>query len=124
MPYNHYRDYLKNWRKANPDKVKAYNRKSGRSENATRYRRDFHLRKNYGITLNEYNAMLEIQNHMCAVCKHPQTSKGCRLSVDHCHRTGKVRGLLCVSCNAALGLVKESTDTLIAAVEYLNASKT
>ena len=67
------------------------------------------LRRRYGITKDTYMAMLEEQEWVCKICKKPETAKHPRtktlkrLSVDHCHTTGKVRGLLCTSCNVAVG---------------------
>lgn len=61
--------------------------------------------------------MLEAQGGCCAICKAP---KGNKLCVDHDHRTGKVRGLLCSNCNAGLGMFKDSEDLLQSAKGYLN----
>ena len=57
----------------------------------------------YGISIEEYESMLESQSGLCAICAEP----GQKLFVDHNHQTGKVRGLLCPSCNGALGMVRE-----------------
>jgi hypothetical protein len=82
------------------------------------------LRSKYGITLEQYNIMLENQGGVCAICGDPPTiihagEKVSPLSVDHCHKTGKVRGLLCHPCNMALGLFKDNKDRLRAAAAYL-----
>lgn len=83
------------------------------------------LVRKYGITLSQFNAILEKQNHVCAICKRPEraidprTKKPRRLSVDHCHKTGEVRGLLCTPCNQAIGQLQDNPDVLHAAVEYL-----
>ena len=72
--------------------------------------------KRYGITLAEYDALLEKQGGVCAICrKHSKR----RLCVDHCHRTGMIRGLLCDSCNLGLGSLKEDQASLVAALAYL-----
>lgn len=74
----------------------------------------------YGISLLEYEEMLRAQNNRCATCdKHETEVHKKRLHVDHCHETGKVRGLLCRSCNVALGFVEESEDTLTEMILYL-----
>ncbi len=80
---------------------------------------DRELFKNYGITRNEYNAMLNRQDSLCAICgKHSSDShKG--LHVDHCHETKKVRGLLCSSCNTGIGMLKHNVTILSKAMEYL-----
>lgn len=72
--------------------------------------------------------MLEEQNHLCAICGNPETVKNykdvvSKLSVDHCHRTGKVRGLLCQNCNKGIGNLKENEDIILKAVEYLRKHK-
>lgn len=61
--------------------------------------RDYHLKKTYGISLQQYNELLEKQQHSCAVCgKHADKEKK-SLAVDHNHKTGEIRGLLCSHCN-------------------------
>lgn len=76
--------------------------------------RDQYLRREYGISLGEYLEMLRGQNGACAVC-----GDGGKLHVDHDHETGRVRGLLCGSCNRALGLLKDNVDSLKSAIDYL-----
>lgn len=88
---------------ANPDKVKANQ-----------------LRVRYGITLNEYKRLHRLQRGRCAICRGKSSVRGRDLSVDHCHRTGRVRGLLCAHCNFALGLFKDSLDILRRAEHYLS----
>ena len=73
----------------------------------------------YGISLEEYNELNKIQKGCCAICGKSEQENKRKLAVDHCHTTGKVRKLLCANCNAALGLVKENKETLIAMVSYL-----
>jgi hypothetical protein len=81
------------------------------------------LKRLYGITLNEYNQMLTEQNNQCAVCNTTDPGgKHGKFMVDHCHSTGKVRGLLCKRCNIALGEVGDNIDTLHKMIEYLNVS--
>ncbi len=78
--------------------------------------RERNLRVNYGMTLEEYHLMFAAQNGLCAICDQPEIS--CLLSVDHSHDTGKIRGLLCKSCNARLGVLEDSKFRL-KAEEYL-----
>jgi protein-arginine kinase activator protein McsA len=80
--------------------------------------RNWQLRKEFGISLVEYKAILESQGGTCAICATPPR-RAYALHVDHCHTTGKVRALLCESCNNGLGRFKDSIPTLLAAVEYL-----
>jgi hypothetical protein len=74
--------------------------------------------KKYGLTLEAYGDMLKQQHDCCAMCQESAPVNK-RLSVDHCHRTGKVRGLLCSNCNFILGLAKDSVSVLRNAVSYL-----
>ena len=79
-----------------------------------------HLKRNYGITLNDYNQMLTEQNDSCAICKTTEPGgKHGKFMVDHCHTTGNVRGLLCKRCNIALGEVEDNTQTLQSMIDYL-----
>jgi len=76
------------------------------------------LKRKYGLTLEEYKYLFEEQNGVCAICK---TTEECRmLAVDHNHESGKVRGLLCGSCNRALGLLKDNPELLSRAKEYVS----
>jgi hypothetical protein len=79
--------------------------------------RETWLRRRYKISVQTYNNMLQAQGGLCAICR--QSSGNRNLHVDHCHETGKVRGLLCVSCNTGLGKLKDSPTVLRAAIEYL-----
>ena len=80
---------------------------------------DKHLVKTYGITREQYNEMLIKQDYLCAICGRHQSESPKGLHTDHCHDTNKVRGLLCSSCNLALGLMKHNTTILTKAVKYL-----
>lgn len=83
---------------------------------------DSRLRRTYGIGVVEYNSMLEAQDFKCKICTRHKSEFPYRLSVDHCHKTGAVRGLLCKACNTALGLVKDKTAVLENMISYLNNS--
>lgn len=90
--------------------------------NAQTYRNQ-HLKRNYGITLNEYNQMLMEQEHRCKTCGTTKPGgKHGKFMVDHSHNTGEVRGLLCKSCNIALGEVGDNISTLQKMIEYLQTS--
>ena len=71
-------------------------------------KRDAHYKRKFGISLAEYNRMLEEQNGVCAVCKGEEPKRYKNIAVDHNHTTGEVRGLLCSSCNRALGLLQDN----------------
>lgn len=82
------------------------------------------LRNKFKMTLEEYNIILESQNFVCAICHQPETAKGNNgnikpLAVDHCHSTGKIRGLLCMFCNTGLGKFKDDVVSLQSAVDYI-----
>lgn len=74
----------------------------------------------YGITKDQYTQLLITQQYKCQICKKHQDTLNKSLSVDHDHKTGKVRGLLCGSCNLFLGLARDNTQLLQAGIEYLN----
>jgi hypothetical protein len=81
------------------------------------------LRKRYGLSLEEWQRLFNEQNGCCKICgtvmsESGNTSKSC--CVDHCHATGKIRGLLCHSCNSAIGLLSENIETLKSAITYLS----
>lgn len=80
-----------------------------------------YLKSRYGITIDEFQAMQEAQEGVCAICREVCIQKA-RLSVDHSHTTGKVRGLLCGRCNMGLGLAKDEADLLDAMASYLEAT--
>lgn len=79
------------------------------------------LKLKYGITLEEYETILSDQNYCCKICKTKKPGrKGVdRFAVDHCHKSSKVRGLLCMKCNTAIGLLNEDINLFLAAKEYL-----
>lgn len=81
-------------------------------------RKNKHLKK-YGITIEDYHEMFKKQEGRCRICKKHQSEEKVALSVDHCHTTGKVRGLLCMGCNTAIGSFKDNLELLTAAIEYL-----
>lgn len=82
--------------------------------------KDAYLRRTYSITLEEYNAILKMQGGCCAICHKPATHFKKALAVDHCHKTGLVRGLLCWPCNGALQRFRDDIEKLRSAVVYLH----
>lgn len=99
--------------------VVAWNR--GNKERAKRTRKHARLSQNYGMSLDEFEGMLEEQRHCCALCGEPfepnRPAKSAR--VDHCHATGSIRGLLHANCNVLIGMAEESEERLKAAIAYL-----
>ena len=86
--------------------------------------RNRQLQHKYGITIEVYEKMLKDQGGCCAICKTKENAvtgrnKYWNFSVDHCHTTGKVRGLLCNACNRGIGFLKDDVNVLEAATDYL-----
>lgn len=100
------------WSAANKDKIIGYRKKSSLKL------RNYLLKKKFNISLEDYNALLEKQNGTCAICSVTH-SHGRRLSVDHCHKTGNIRGLLCAQHNTALGSFQDKIQDLYKAIKYL-----
>lgn len=97
--------------------------RSAKQEYDSGYFRAHHLMKTYGITLEQYDEMLEAQDGGCAICKTTDPRGKGRFHVDHCHDTGAVRGLLCQTCNQGIGLLQDSIDVLLDAAKYLGRHK-
>jgi hypothetical protein len=79
------------------------------------------LQRDYGITIDQFNELLEYQNGECAICSADITKERRGLNVDHCHTTGIVRGLLCPTCNMGLGQLGDNLASLEKAVAYLKS---
>lgn len=99
-------------------KVKEWQRKSRQKPESKAKHRDSTLRREFGISLKEYNSMLETQHRVCAICEQ-KCDIALSLAVDHCHTSGKVRGLLCSRCNTGLGLFRDAPQLLEKAKQYL-----
>lgn len=122
--------------KLNEKNRKRYyeNRKSDNKRTREYYKRNKEKCRNmdliriYGITIDQYNEMVEKQNNKCLICLKPETrvqkGKIRRLCVDHCHKTGKVRGLLCCNCNRGLGAFSDDIQSLLNAIQYLKSNNT
>jgi hypothetical protein len=117
--YNHFMsrkvkaEYQKKWRLKNPEMVKGH------------WLRKYWPNCSWQEALNNYNNLVNQQNNKCAICKMSETAIEAKtkrvreLSVDHCHVTNKVRGLLCSTCNRGLGYFKDSALVCESASEYL-----
>jgi len=85
------------------------------------------LKLRFGMTVEQYDEIFETQNGVCAICGQPEIVKNrygwARLSVDHDHKTGEIRGLLCQKCNSALGFVNENIPVLQSMINYLGRFK-
>lgn len=99
------------------------------SERANENRRRWNLENRYGITVEQYAAMLADQGGVCAICgqgepnEHGRTGTRFRLAVDHDHETGRVRGLLCQKCNRAIGLLGDNPQRLRDAADYVEKGR-
>lgn len=87
--------------------LERYHRQGGRTEAQKQRTRDKEYQRKYGITIEDYDRMLEAQGGGCAICGGPPNGRG-RYHVDHCHTLGKVRGVLCGTCNLAVGRVEKA----------------
>lgn len=81
------------------------------------------LKSAYGLTVDQYEQMLHDQNYSCKICNKHKSKQNKNLSVDHCHKTGKIRGLLCDCCNRGIGLLRDDAKILQSAVSYLLENK-
>lgn len=113
------------WTKENPEFVK--NKKKTYYDKYPERIHNKELKYKFNIDVNDYNEMLKSQNCKCAICGREEMTKDRngnirRMSVDHCHDTKKVRGLLCGKCNTALGLFEDNINSLEKAIEYLRVN--
>jgi len=111
---------VKAWQRANRDRHNEYQREY-RATNREAMR-EGHLRRTFGITQADYEAILQMQRGGCAICGKPPGKIS--LHVDHDHATGEVRGLLCVGCNNALGQFRDDLELLARASDYLVGADT
>ena len=111
----------KKYKRSEAGKVSAKRYAKKHTERIKLYKRNYRLLKTYGITLEDYDVLYEKQNGVCAICGLPEITL--RLQVDHCHATGKIRGLLCLYCNNVIGKANDDTVILKKAIKYLEASR-
>ena len=85
---------------------------------------DGERKRRFGITPEKYAELFKSQNGTCAICNNPETAtrlgKVKALSVDHCHKSGAIRGLLCSDCNTGIGKLKDDVKILQSAIQYLS----
>jgi hypothetical protein len=121
--------YSKKWERENPDSVAVKNKRARERERkkyltpeGRRIHKDRELRSTFGISLAEYETMLKNQNHGCAICSRQTAGhRTIYFAVDHNHKTGKVRGLLCSSCNRGIGHFFENINFMSSAIDYLRS---
>jgi len=112
-------DKSKKWRQANPDRASEQSRK-WREANEHAYRakqRRNHIKRTYGLDEADYQALCAEQDHACAICCTPMGEV--RTVVDHDHSTGEIRGILCVTCNTGIGMLRDDYQLVQRALNYL-----
>lgn len=111
------------WRQVNLEYARASEKvRYRKSEQKIRARKlAQHYQRNHNLTQEERDQLVAAQGGVCLICKKPPNGIGhhARLHIDHCHKTGRRRGLLCGNCNTMIGLAAEDPQILLAAVEYL-----
>jgi hypothetical protein len=112
--------YHKKWRDKNRNKINK-NARQKRANNCWESKQ-YHYKKLYGITPQEFIELLKKQNGVCAICFKSCTAKK-SLGVDHNHQTGKIRGLLCHNCNIGIGNLKDDIFLLQRAIEYIKKAE-
>lgn len=130
-----YNAIRKTYRSTSPPKLTAQKKRyherhrekilRNNKEKYVRLTREWKLLREYGMTMADYLAMGEAQGWRCAICnkdaKENPKGKHSPLCVDHCHKTGEVRGLLCNACNSGLGCFRDNVAALRTAAEYLES---
>lgn len=121
--------YMQGWRKKNRKKINKYQRQRHRERIETEdgYRekvkarnRSLALKRKYGISVDEYNELLRKANNKCEICgSDGSNGHHGKLCVDHCHDTGRIRGILCDPCNKKLGNAGDSVDSIMTLLKYL-----
>jgi len=92
------------------------------SPTTARNRKTAKLKLRYGLTYEQWEKMRETENYACMICGITESEMGKKLDVDHCHSSGKVRGVLCNPCNNVLGVAKDRVEILKAAIDYLETN--
>ena len=136
------RERTAKYRRENPEKIKEIQKRShdrikgdlDRLEKLRKWQKryreenrnalnDRERQRKFGITSQKYVELFKAQNGVCAICKNPETAtrlgKIKALAVDHCHKSGAVRGLLCSDCNTGIGKLKDDPEVLHSAIQYI-----
>ena len=119
--YINNKDKVKNNYKNNKKRILAKNEEY-RQRNLL-YLRGCYLRRNYGLSLEQFNEMFKRQDGCCAICGTHQSKLRKSLAVDHDHKTLKVRELLCIRCNGGIALFMDSIENMEKAINYLRKHK-
>jgi len=110
-------EWTRKWRERSPEAIAAW-----RSANAEKIAQSEQKRrlKQYGLDMEQFSALADLQGRRCAICDRPEAEMTRGFHVDHDHETGRVRGLLCLQCNSAIGLLQEDPSLFARAVAYLS----
>lgn len=111
------KEYAENYKNKNIDKYNKYHKEYRNTH--VNQQKNYDLMKKFGITLAQFNEMFEQQEGKCLICKDHSSKFKKGLCVDHCHKTNKIRGLLCGNCNSAIGKLKEDPKIFAIALDYL-----
>jgi hypothetical protein len=113
---------VQRWRHENPIRFREYQRIRRQRPEVKKANRAGHLKRKYGITIEQYEAMLALQGGGCAICGR-KSRAGISLHIDHDHETGQIRGLLCFPCNNLLGDIEDDLERLREAASYLERAQ-
>lgn len=113
------KEYSRKYIKENREEINKNNKIRYHEKGGKEHSRNYHLIRTYGISLEDYNNMFEEQNGKCSICKIDNSLLKKDLAVDHCHKTEKVRSLLCGNCNLGLGSFQDSIEFMEEAIVYL-----
>jgi hypothetical protein len=105
--------YQREYRQRNLEKMRAYGRK--RYNDNKEYYARWHIKDTYGLTPDEVDDMLHKQRGLCKLCRKPMK----RINVDHCHKTGCIRGLVCRNCNFAIGCFNDDPALMRRAARHV-----
>lgn len=118
---DHRNELNRQWRKRNADKVKSQAKRYAQKSDYQDIQKNSRLLREYGISLSDYNDLIEKQSGRCAICgkELDHTFGHNAVHVDHCHTTNAVRGVLCRLCNVGLGSFRDDVSSLQKAIRYL-----
>ena len=120
-------EYSKKWKEENRDYVRENAKENYHKDVVTKRKKELARKK--GLRLEEYDQMVKACDGKCHICGKEEKRKGragfvsSNLSIDHCHNTGKIRGLLCHDCNTGIGKLKDDTELMMKAIEYLRKNQ-
>lgn len=113
------KEYKKRYFQENKDRIRERKKKPSKEKSA-----EYNMRWHYGVEIEDFNRVLLEQNGLCAICsiKLDRSNRSTVPSIDHDHRDGSFRGILCHRCNVSLGLMDENPETLRSAIRYLEST--